>query len=108
MEPAELRKSQREIPIRALLGAIHERMPGAIHRLHAVAVTPSFGAGIDGMRLTFRIRREKHILAEILPMPRRVEHLVLENQRRDDFVVTVAPVESPDVIDQRIEDDDAL
>ncbi len=108
MEPAEFREAQRQVAIRSLLGAIHERMPGAIHRLHAVAVTPSFGAGIDGMRLTLRIGREKHILAKIFPMPRRVEHLVLENQRRDDFVVAVAPIQSPHVIDERIKDDDAL
>src|ERR1700719_1649998 len=108
MEPAELRKSQRQIAIRSLLGAIHERMPGAIHRLDAVTVTPSFGGGIDGMRLTFRIGREKHILAEIFPMSRRVEHFVLENQWRDHFVVPVAPVEPPHVIDQRIKNDDAL
>ena len=108
MQPAELGKAQRQVAIRSLLGAIHERMPGAIHRLHAVAVTPALGTRIDGMRLTLGIGREKHILAKIFPMPRRVEHFVLENQRRDHFVVAVAPVQPPHVIDQRIEDDDAL
>ena len=108
MQPAELRESQREVAIRSLLGAVHERMPGAVHRLHAVTVTPSFGAGINGMRLTLRVGREKHILAKIFPMPRRVEHLVLENQRRDHFVIAVASVEPPHVVDERIKDDDAL
>src|ERR1700678_3730551 len=69
---------------------------------------PSLRSGVDGMRLTLGVGREKHILAEIFPMSRRVEHLVLENQRRDDFVVAVAPVQSPHVIDERVEDDDAL
>ena len=108
MQPAELREAQRQVAIRALLGAIHERMPGAIHRLEPVPVMPSVGTGVDRMLVAVGIGREKHILAEIFPMSRRVEHLVLENQRRDDLVVAVAPVQPPHVVDERIKDDDAL
>src|SRR5580704_4598629 len=60
------------------------------------------------MLVAVGIRREKHVLAKIFPMSRRVEHRVLENQRRDHLVVAVASVQSPHVVDERIKDDDAL
>src|SRR5271154_3055563 len=84
MEPAKIGKPNRQIAIRALLRAIHDVMPGAVHRLYAVTDAPSFGTGVDDVTpIAFRIGRQEHVLAKEFPVPRGVEQLVAENLRRN-------------------------
>src|SRR5947209_4108838 len=83
-------------------------MAGAVHRLNAISLAPAFGSGIDRRMLGFWIRRQKHVLTEILPMARRMPQLITINLWRDHFVEVIAPIEPSHVLDQRIKDHDSL
>src|SRR5260221_9184743 len=104
MEPSEIGDTQRQVAIRALFGAVYERMAGAVHRLERITTMPPVGTGIDrlGVGTPLTVGGQEHVLAEIVPMARGVPQFVFENLWGNDLVEAVAPIEAAHVIDQLV------
>ena len=88
MQPAEIRISDRQIAVRVQRLAIHDGVRRAVHRLDAILLL------ID--------LEHVHAVYVVVVMPRSLEQVGLEHLRRDDLVVTVAAVELPDILNERV------
>ena len=94
VQPGEIGVPDRQVAVGMVARGVHEAVAGTVHRLGREFPV----VGVDG----------EHLVPEMLVMAGGLPQAGFVDQRRNDFIVAVLPIQFPHVIGQRIVDTGAF